>query len=663
VSGARVRTTGLAVLGVLVLARPAPAAIRVHLVDLARTLPPQVELGGVSEPVVAFDPAGRATIGGADTTVPLSGSLKVPLALPDGWPPMQLLANALVVIDGQTRWQTPSIARTPSPVATFTFKPTEAGKPVRLVVIGVIAPAPGSRRRSFGPVTVAPGTHLRLTLGVEPTSCRYFPPTLLRVDAIEGRRSRAVLHRRIDVPTCDAWEPVDVALDELAGRTVRFRFRLHGRGTVARMRVLTQEIGDPVLEPPPGAHRPPNVILVSLDTLGAKHLGLYGYEEPTSPNLDALAGEATVFDHAVAHYPSTAASHMSVFTSRLPAFHGVRGLLDVLAPRVDTLPRVLRRAGYTTAAFTEDATLEAAMGFARGFHHYRENRSPTLFGTAGRVRHTLGDAMRWLESRPGQPFFLFVHTYQVHTPYTPPPSHRIAVRPELDPNTPPVPAQLYDGEVHYLDERLGRFLRYLRTRGLLEHTLLVVMADHGESFGEHGHDGHGRCLHEEVMHVPLIVRMPGASGGRRVTERVGLVDVAPTILELAGAPPLPNADGRSLVAALRGGAVAARPLVAELQGPLGPMNGVAKPNQRAVWVGDYKAIRDVDSGAWTFADVAHDPTETPLESLPPPDVLGVMNKTLDWYATITQATGETVVGESVVTPDSIEKLRALGYLE
>ena len=637
---------------------------RVHLLDLTGDLPPRLEIGGVQQPVLAFDPAGQATIGGTETKVPPSRTIEVTLALPAGWSSDQLIASALVVVDGVPRWQPPTLQRTTPPVAVFQFRGKEVGRSVRLIVVGSSQPKPGPRRRTLGPVTVAPGSHLRVAIGVPAGACKFAPPTVVRVDAIQGRRSRAVLHRRLDqMSPCDQWIPFDIALAGVAGPDLRFRFRMRARRKYHAGRVLAATIGDPIVEAPASASPPPNVILISLDTLGAKHLGAYGYPFPTSPNLDALVPTGTLFEHVVAAYPSTAASHMTLFTGRLPASHGVRGYLDVLAPVVPTLPQALRAAGYLNAAFTEDATLAVSMGFGRGFHEYRENRSATTWGTTGRVRQTLGDARRWLDTAPGDPFFLFIHTYQVHTPYTPPPSHALAVRPDepCDPKAPPV--RLYDGEVHYLDERLARFLRYLSTRRFLERTLVIITADHGESFGEHGHQAHGHCLHEEAMQVPLLVLGPGITPGRRVADRIGLVDLAPTILDLAGVPPLPDADGRSVVPALRGAPLEARPLVAELEGPLGPMGGTPSPNQRAVWVGDHKVIHDLENGMWWFTDLAHDPDETAVTSLPPIEVLATMKERLEWYHTLTPVAGQGIVGEGTITPAAIEKLRALGYVE
>ncbi len=307
----------------------------------------------------------------------------------------------------------------------------------------------------------------------------------------------------------------------------------------------------------------PDIILVSLDTVRADHLSVYGYSRPTTPNLEGFAREAAVFEQAFTPIPWTVGAHMSLLTALYPTVHNVAHL----EPQSDvprTATEALREAGYRTGGFVHPI-LDQGYGFAKGFDDYFRPVAER------RAEFMLGRALRWVEDGEkgkdaGRPFFLFVHLYDAHYPYDPPApfdatfgpaqareANRIAqAHPYKQDKTLSEEelrqvVALYDGEIAYVDNALGGFFRKLKELGVYERALIVVTADHGEGFLEHGLLNHGNSVYEELIRVPLLARFPGGRfAGRRTRELVELVDVAPTALELGRARPLPAAQGRSL---------------------------------------------------------------------------------------------------------------------
>jgi arylsulfatase A-like enzyme len=335
-----------------------------------------------------------------------------------------------------------------------------------------------------------------------------------------------------------------------------------------------------------GERAPTNLLLVVVDTLRADGLGVYGNPRPTSPNLDAFAQDAIVFDNAYAPSPNTVPSHASLFTSSYPATHqvwnrimveGSDDVLAKLAPAHVTLAEALQAAGYATAAIADGGYMNAGRGLAQGFDQFDSK-------TVG-VRNRFRRAIRWLRKRDREtPFFLFLHTYETHSPYLPPvetaarfaPDYTGPLREALvdahafvkagkeknkffdvqmkffygqmlqkQPEDIAFVRALYDSEVNVVDRLFGRLLQFLETQGLLEDTLIVVTSDHGEQFLEHGEFYHGH-VYEEGLHVPLIVRDPGGPFGVRRKQFVDLVDLMPTILSRLGVEVPPAAVGRPI---------------------------------------------------------------------------------------------------------------------
>ena len=353
----------------------------------------------------------------------------------------------------------------------------------------------------------------------------------------------------------------------------------------------------------------PNVLFVSLDTLAARHMSLYGYEQPTTPRMQAFAADAVVFEHAWSNAPWTVPSYVSQLfglypdTLRYGPRRGQGSLFGYSLPRTRiTLAEILQQAGYATAAFVDSPWLQASHGFDQGFAHFDSRASEVgLEDVDGGLRLVLERARPWLQeaSAGDAPWFLFLQAVDVHAPYTPPSSAAGELGPyEPGPELPVAPlggvfsafppyvvragdpeavlperaqpgpfTQAYDEEILAVDRMLGDYLDELEASGLLENTLVVISADHGESMTEHEWFFDHGPLYEEVLHVPLVVRPPGGiAGGRRVRASVQLVDLYPTFAELVGWEPPAWAHGASLQPYLDGGERAPRNLLAE--GPL-----------------------------------------------------------------------------------------------
>jgi arylsulfatase A-like enzyme len=643
-----------------------PPARLVFLLDAegAPKAPQIAELGGVHRPVLFRTESVGA--GQGTDVVSASGQAAIRLELPpDLSVTPDLSIEALTSLDEQVRLRQVPIVRDRADGrfnALVDFEPRAAGRRFQYTLLATMLPSPGPRERTLGSVEVPPGATLRVHLGFEEKYATDHPVTRFEVDAAGDGAPRALTQRELDPAQVKGrWVPLEIPLDGIAGQTVAFRFRARSARAADQDRRLHVLWADPVIVAPGSRSARPNVILVSLDTLGARHLGTYGYGYPTSPNLDAIATEGTLFERAVCHYPSTAGSHMTLFTSLLPVAHGVRGLWDSLDRQVPTLPQVLRHAGFMTAAFTENATLAAGMGFARGFHLYRENRR-TGRPTIGLARETLKRSLRWLRTGPFEPFFLFVHTYEVHSPYHPPRPYVSLARHDVSPHDEASPEQLYDGEIRFLDRLLAQFFRQLERLDLLDRTLIVVTSDHGEAFGEHGDEGHGDSLYENVMHVPLFVHGPGVPAGRRVDARVGLGDIMPTVLEMLGVPIPELVHGRSLVPYLRGESLDRGPFVAEVRGKLAPRPGPPDPDLRAVWMDDRKVIRDHRADTWEVYDLATDEAERRDLSPDLPGVIDTARQTLDAYEGLAgSAAPGTQADPEAPSQETLEKLRALGY--
>lgn len=331
--------------------------------------------------------------------------------------------------------------------------------------------------------------------------------------------------------------------------------------------------------PQSGLEERPNVLVVQVDALRADALGVYGNGPDVTPALDALAREAVVFDQYVVSAPWTRPSTASLLSGELPVHHGCESRDAALPAEVDTVAEVFQAHSYATAGFPNNPNITAARGFAQGFDWYpyaprfpfaaRESTYALSLYTALRktwVRHTdhrevehwytpaetlLPEVLDWIDAQQGDRWFAFVHLMEPHDPWFAHPYDGTAVgRADLPAPDPARRDELrarYLGEVHHVDAELGRFLAALAERGELDRTVLVVTADHGEELLDHGGWWHGATLYDEVVRVPLLIRLPGAErGGTRVPWQVRQVDVAPTLAQLARIAPSPRWEGEEL---------------------------------------------------------------------------------------------------------------------
>ncbi|HUR83095.1 MAG TPA: sulfatase-like hydrolase/transferase [Thermoanaerobaculia bacterium] len=288
------------------------------------------------------------------------------------------------------------------------------------------------------------------------------------------------------------------------------------------------------------------VILISIDTLRSDHLPAYGYDRVSTPHIDEFRKDAILYERAYSHCPLTLPSHATILTGQLPSANGIRDNVGYrLEARVPTLAELLKKNGYATGAAVSAFVLRRESGLGRGFDFYDDDVEALGKGEVmGHVQRegskTIATAEQWLDKNGKNPFFLFVHLYEPHTPYDAPEPYRSQYK---------VP---YDAEIAHVDTIIGNFIQSLKDRGLYDKAMIVLLSDHGEGLNEHGEEEHGIFLYREALQVPLMVKLPGSrKAGQSIKTPVQLVDVFPTILEQT-ATPLAKHDpnGRSLVAML-----------------------------------------------------------------------------------------------------------------
>jgi choline-sulfatase len=282
---------------------------------------------------------------------------------------------------------------------------------------------------------------------------------------------------------------------------------------------------------------PPNVILITIDTVRADHLGCYGYSNIQTPTLDALAHEGVLFEHAISQVPLTWPSHTAILTGTYPFQNGVQDFTgQPLDPQFRSVAQAFKKNGYATGAVVSAYVLDRVWGLARGFDFYDDAFAPETFqqkdlGLVDRkAEPSVTHAIQWLKTSRQQgtrprPFFLWLHLYDPHSPYDPPEPYGTKYRDHP-----------YDGEIAYADHELGRLVTWLKRNQLYDRTLIVAVSDHGESLGEHGENEHGFFIYNSTVRIPLIVKPPAGSGFRpeHVSAPVETVAVAPTLLRLAG---------------------------------------------------------------------------------------------------------------------------------
>jgi arylsulfatase A-like enzyme/tetratricopeptide (TPR) repeat protein len=403
------------------------------------------------------------------------------------------------------------------------------------------------------------------------------------------------------------------------------------------------------------------VLVVTIDTLRADHLGIYGNPAVATPNMDRWGREGAIALNATVHAPLTRPSHISIFTGLYPAQHGIRDNISrALAPDVPTLAEAFKAAGFKTAGFVSSIVLSAQSGLGRGFDDFSD-RFELGADTADEARFldilerrgdvTTAEAVAWLEAHANDRTFTWVHLYDPHLPYEAPEpfGSRYADRP-------------YDGEVAWSDELVGRLDAALTQSGIRDQTLIVLTSDHGEGLGDHEETVHGFFVYESTLRVPLIVRGAGIAPGTRIAAVVRSIDLFPTVLDLMGIParrtdpPLP---GRSLAGALRGRSPALdeQPAFAES----------LTPRIHYGW-SDLHSVRD---GRWKYIlaprpelyDLSRDPGEGTNLADANPVQARALRAGLERHIRETNGAAIPKAGAADVPPEVLEKLGALGYVD
>ena len=310
----------------------------------------------------------------------------------------------------------------------------------------------------------------------------------------------------------------------------------------------------------------PDVYLITIDTLRADHVGCYRYPNVETPALDGLAADGIRFTNAFTHSPITNTSHITILTGLLPSVHGVTDFGVPLSPQHLTAAELLKKRGYQTAAFIGAVILDSntlAPGLDRGFDFY--DNFPAKSQTKerwGRVERrgmdVVNHAETWFDKHPTGPHFVWLHMYDPHDPYEPPPPFAEKYK-----------EHLYDGEIAYADSALAHWIAFLKKSGAYDNAIIIVTGDHGEGLGEHGEDTHGLFLYDSTLHIPLIVKTPGALQRRIVVDaQVRTTDILPTILSVTGTPAPAELNGESLLPLLNQPAADNRELFGETDYPL-----------------------------------------------------------------------------------------------
>jgi arylsulfatase A-like enzyme len=440
--------------------------------------------------------------------------------------------------------------------------------------------------------------------------------------------------------------------------------------------------------PPPRSGNGLNILLVTIDTLRADHLGAYGYRRSTSPHLDALARDGALFGQAYTYWPKTRGSMAIMLTGRRPSQNGYSKPYPMLVGFNPTLASVLHDAGYETVAAVDNPNVGVRLGYAKGFDSYRETWEEAALATeTDRARAITETGKRFLAAPHSRPFFLWLHYVNPHAPYTPPPPFDTAFLDEEARRGRPlsvvpgyhggIPKQWavagqdrlgyyvaqYDGEIAAVDREIGELMEALRRSAGAARTAVVVTSDHGESLGEHDYYfDHGEDLFDPSLKVPLLVLVPGAPAGQRSEVLASTLDVLPTVLDAVKVSYPPELAGRSLLPAVMGR-------------PLSGRERVFAQNERNLSANldtRYKLVATPQGEGLRTAlyDRREDPSETRDMAGSHGELARALRRELDdqlalaereW--TRTRRLLQGAPGEGKVSPEACEKLKALGYVQ
>jgi len=401
----------------------------------------------------------------------------------------------------------------------------------------------------------------------------------------------------------------------------------------------------------------PNVILITLDTTRADHLACYGYPNIKTPNLDGLAQRGVLFEQAATAVPLTLPAHCTIMTGMYPTYHGVRANGNTaLSDEQTTLAEVLAAQGYQTGAFIAAFVLDGRWGLKQGFQHYDDQfdlskyRHLDLGAIQKPGNQVMDAALAWLEGQKTSPFFAWIHLYDPHLPYAPP-------EPYYGEYSPRGPSGLYDGEIAFMDEQIGRCVTWLAKNDLAQKTILILIGDHGEGLGSHGEEAHGFFIYDSVVHVPFLVSTPFPElQGKRVLSQVSSVDVFATLLDLAHVAAPFRGQGRSLLPAMF------RP---EKEGEAYAYSESTIPDLQFGWSPLYSLrtarYKFIDAPRPELYDIQQDPDERtdiiPRNS----DIARTMKAELDRLMVETSRDAPTPQAANL-DKDTMERLSALGYI-
>jgi arylsulfatase A-like enzyme len=439
---------------------------------------------------------------------------------------------------------------------------------------------------------------------------------------------------------------------------------------------------------PSGAGNRLNVLLVTIDTLRADHLGAYGYRRPTSPHIDALARRGVTFEEAYTYWPKTRGSFVAIHTGRLAAQSGYGKTHPLLVDFNPTLASVLQEAGYDTTAIVDNPNVAASLGYAKGFARYRETwEEAALASEMDRTRAITADAVAYLAgASPERPFLLWLHYVNPHAPYEPPAAFDEAF---LDAEAARgrvlapvagfhggVPRQWaregrrlgwyvaqYDGEIAAVDAEVGRVIQALDASSVRHRTLVLLSSDHGESLGEHDYYfDHGENLFDPSMRVPLLLAGPGVEAGRRSPVLATTLDFVPTLLDALKVSYPPELAGVSLLGAARGEPVAGRTR----------LPGQNDRNLLGAWGKRFKVVATPSESGTRYAlfDRAEDPGETRDVSAKLVEVmreerreLELFRERIDAQLVRTRRQLEGRSGDERLSAEACENLKAMGYVQ
>jgi len=401
----------------------------------------------------------------------------------------------------------------------------------------------------------------------------------------------------------------------------------------------------------PGAE-PPSVIVITIDTLRADHLGCYGYPNIQTRHMDELARASARFTRAYTPVPVTLPAHTALFTGSFPMATGVHDFSgNKLPEQAVTLASALRAKGYATAAFIGSAVLDSRFGLNQGFDTYFDHFEFSRLDEAHldqmerRGDQVMDEALNWLKLGPRRPFFLWVHLYDPHDPYQPPEPYATRYR-----------GHPYDGEIAFDDAQVGRLFTFLKQNNLYERSVIVLAGDHGEALGEHGERTHGFFVYDSTLHIPLLIRIPGAAP-RVVEDEVSLVDVTPTVLQALSIPIPATVQGRSLLALVLGRATgSASDLYAESYLPLLHFRWSQLRSLRS------RGMKYIDAPRPEIYDTRTDPKELKNLYSTRHTLAHEMRDRL--FALIRRFTpaGGGAAEKELTDPALLERLRSLGYV-